>query len=289
MNTAAMLLHRCSPRVWLSRIYGWIARLQHRRLRVWLIKRHMRRYNVSLADAEHNEPQAYLHYEAYITRKLKPEARPLANHENALLAPADGIFLAAGLLEQGQLLQAKQQALSVHHLLGRDIDLSSEFYSGTYFSMLIPDAACHRVHMPCTGTLEAMMYIPGQLWDHRLTIHKSAYLSHSERVIIQFATPHGPMLMILIGSVLAGSIHTVWEANASQHHSANKRRWRYPNPKTEALTFAAGDEVAHFSRGSQVMLLFKHSTLTFMQSTSVIRGQVIAQPEETNDGSQPQQ
>lgn len=289
MNSAAMLLHRCSPRVWLSRLYGWLARRQHGQLRNWLIKRHMQRFNVSLDDAQITDPQEYPHFEAYITRQLKPEARPLAPAQNALLAPADGIFLAAGELAQGQLLQAKQQALSVHQLLGHDIDLSSEFYSGTYFSMLIPDAACHRVYMPCAGTLEAMMYVPGQLWDHRLTVSNGGYLCQSERVIIQFATAFGPMLMILIGSVLAGSIHTVWEANASQQHSRNKRRWRYPNPKTEALEFAAGDEIAHFSRGSQVMILFKQPAINFIQSTSVIRGQMIAQPEEVNDGSQPQQ
>ena len=83
------VLQSLLPQHHLSRAAGWLGHLQSPAwLKNALIKAFINSYGISLKDAEIEKPEEYVHFNAFFTRALKNDARPLA--KSRFVMPADG-------------------------------------------------------------------------------------------------------------------------------------------------------------------------------------------------------
>jgi phosphatidylserine decarboxylase len=156
---------------------------------------------------------------------------------------------------------------TVKDLLGGDDKLAKTFEDGHFCCLYLSPKDYHRTHMPCGGKLQQMIYIPGTLWSVNPTTvnHISELFTKNERVVCLFNTNYGPMVMVLVGATIVGSIKTVWHGvvNPTPRRQATCE-WSY---KQKEIAFQKGEEMGRFLLGSTVILLWPQSTnLVFKQS-----------------------
>ncbi len=88
--TFNVFLQYILPHRALSRVVYWATRWTFAPWKNWLIATIVRNYDVNMAEAAQTDPLAYQHFNAFFTRKLKPNARQADADPTALLSPADG-------------------------------------------------------------------------------------------------------------------------------------------------------------------------------------------------------
>ena len=97
-----------------------------------LIAAFMRSYQPDMADALEPEPRRYSSFNAFFTRALRPEARPIDPDPLRVVAPCDGTLSMAGALTGEELLQAKGHAFTLGSLLGGDASWVKVLHGGAY-------------------------------------------------------------------------------------------------------------------------------------------------------------
>ncbi|EEY23333.1 phosphatidylserine decarboxylase proenzyme [Verticillium alfalfae VaMs.102] len=76
-------------------------------------------FGVNLDEVSEPDLHTYPNLAAFFYRTLKPGARPLDPHPNALLSPSDGRILQFGQIEGGDIEQVKGMTYSIDALLGK--------------------------------------------------------------------------------------------------------------------------------------------------------------------------
>lgn len=203
-----------------------------------------------MSQALEPAPSAYATFNDFFTRALKADARPLGD---GLLSPADGTLSQYGRLQAGQLVQAKGHTYSAQTLLGGDTALAEEFLGGSFATVYLSPRDYHRVHMPVTGTLREMVYVPGRLFsvNEATANHVPGLFARNERLVCIFDTEHGPMAMVLVGAMIVAAIETVWSGQVTPL-SGHPQRMRFGQP----ITLEKGAEMGRFKLGSTVVMCF---------------------------------
>jgi len=125
--------------------------------------------------------------------------------------------------------------------------------------------------MPCDGVLREMIYVPGDLFSvNPLTAANVPNLfARNERVICVFDTEFGPMVQILVGATIVGSIETVWAGGVTPPREGIIKRSTYPAAGEEgAIALEKGQEMGRFKLGSTVINLFAAKQIRFMPNLS---------------------
>lgn len=259
------------PKRLLSRMLGYLASAQAGWLTTWTIKRFVRYYQVDMREAKEPNVENYPTFNAFFTRELKPEARPISDVENSLVLPVDGRVSQVGPIHFDRLIQAKGHDYTVRDLLGGDEQLSREFADGKFVTIYLSPRDYHRVHMPIDGTLRTMVHVPGELFSvNPITAQYVPELfARNERVVTIFDTAVGPMAMVLVGATIVASIETAW-AGTIAPTGGQVSTWQYKEPQPIALK--KGDEMGRFKLGSTVILLFGQDAIDL--SDDVRRGEV---------------
>ena len=242
------------PQHLLSRALGKLAASEIGWLKNLLINAFIRHYGVDLGEAELQSPAAYASFNAFFSRALKPQARPLEDNPAAVASPVDGTVSQLGRLQHERIIQAKGHDYGLLELLGGDPELARYFVDGDFVTLYLSPRDYHRIHMPVAGTLKAMIYVPGRLYsvNPATTERLPGLFTRNERVICLFDTTSGPMAMVLVGAMIVASIETVW-AGLVTLPRRQLHRWRYDQGPIE---LARGQEMARFLLGSTVILLF---------------------------------
>ena len=109
-------------------------------------------------------------------------------------------------------MQAKGHDYSIIDLLGGNTVRAKPFINGHFATIYLSPSDYHRVHMPITGTLREMIYVPGQLFsvNQATAENVSNLFARNERVICIFDTVIGQMAVVLVGAMIVASIETVW-------------------------------------------------------------------------------
>lgn len=269
------------PHHTLSRLIGYLAECQtpwfKNRLIAWFIKR----YQVNMSEALLEDPSAYRHFNDFFTRSLKDNARPLDNSEKAVLSPADGAISQLGNIEHGRIFQAKGHSFSLLELLGGDAERAAPFMGGSFSTVYLSPKDYHRVHMPLTGILREMVYIPGRLFSVNQTTaaHVPELFARNERVACIFDTEHGPMAVVLVGAMIVASIETVW-AGLVTPPRRSLRTYDYSQAARQPITLEKGAELGLFKLGSTAIVLFGPNHVTWdpalQQNSAVQVGQSLA-------------
>jgi phosphatidylserine decarboxylase len=215
-----------------------------------------RQYEVDLSEAREPDLGAYSDFNAFFTRALRPDARPLPEDVDAVVSPADGTVSAIGPIDGGTLVQAKGHTFTVTELLGGDETLASRFHGGQFATVYLSPSDYHRVHIPASGRLREMIHIPGRLFGVAGFSVRAVnrLFARNERVAALFDTARGPMAVVMVGAINVSSIETVWSGVVTPPRGRRVRRWFYRG--NDARSFRRGDEIGRFNLGSTVITLF---------------------------------
>ncbi len=239
----------------LSRV---MSRLTHCENKAWknlFIKQIIRHYGVNMDEALEPDINAYLSFNHFFTRELKPGVRPLTIEKNAIACPADGAVSQAGNITGGEIFQAKGKSYSTTDLLGGSAERAAPFENGLFTTIYLSPKDYHRLHMPLTGTLREMVHIPGRLFSVNTATTNSVpgLFARNERVAAIFDTEAGPMALVLVGAIFVSSVETVWHGVVTPPTNSSVQTWRYEN---NAPTLNIGEEMGRFNMGSTIIVLF---------------------------------
>jgi phosphatidylserine decarboxylase len=245
------------PHHLLSRLIGCAAECRIGWIKNQLITWFAKHYQVNLSEAQIEEPTRFEHFNAFFTRALKDGVRPLDPTPEAILCPADGAVSQLGQIEHGRVFQAKGQSFSAVELLGGDSERASPFMGGEFATIYLSPKDYHRVHMPLTGTLKEMIYVPGRLFSVNQTTAENVpeLFARNERVVCLFDTERGPMAVVLVGAMIVASIETVWAGLVTPPKRVLKT-FRYDEAARVPITLEKGAEVGRFKLGSTAIVLF---------------------------------
>lgn len=269
------------PQHTLSRLMGFLARSEWAPWKEPFIRWFIRHYDVDMTEALDPNPETYSSFNAFFTRALRPDARPLAADPGNLVCPVDGRVSQLGTIDSGQLLQAKGRCFALSELLGGESGRENAFQDGRFATLYLSPRDYHRVHMPVDGDLRSMRHIPGRLFSVSplTTRGVDRLFARNERVVTFWDTAQGPMAMVLVGAIFVASIETVWAGTITPPRGHWVREWRY-EPGQVAL--AKGAEMGRFQMGSTVIILFGPDTIAWDAAigagTRVQMGQALARP-----------
>lgn len=266
-----VLLQYAIPKTALTLAVGWLASKNMGRLTARLITAFCQRYGVNMDEALLPDPARYENFNEFFSRALKPGARPL--DEADYVCPVDGGISQYGAIHDGQIFQAKGHAYSVEALIGGDPLLAETFRQGSFANLYLSPRDYHRIHMPCDGRLVSMTHVPGTLFSVSPACAEGipGLFARNERVVCVFETGRGPMIMVLVGATIVGSIGTVWHGIVNAQRPAEPRQWRY---EPHSIVLRQGEEMGRFMMGSTVIVLFADRDLDFnpaWQPAGVVR------------------
>ena len=248
------------PKLAMTRLAGLVASAEWGSVTTWVIKRFVKRYNVNMSEAAHAEPAHYKSFNEFFTRPLKDGARPLAS--SAWICPVDGAISQCGAIERDQIFQAKGHHYSTCALVGGDAELAAQFQNGQFATLYLSPRDYHRIHMPMAGKLLRMVHVPGDLFSVNPTTARGVpgLFARNERVVCEFETEKGPMVLVLVGATIVGSMATVWHGQVNPPRPGTVREWRY---ESQDVRLQKGEEMGRFLLGSTVVMLFPENSLRF--------------------------
>ena len=258
------LLQLILPHHLLSRIVGALARSETPWIKTTFINLFLKQFKIDLKEAQIEDPDQFASFNAFFTRALKDGARPICEDSAAIVSPADGAISQMGRIRGSDVMQAKGQYFSIYELVGGDSDLASEFINGSFATVYLSPRDYHRVHMPLSGTLREMIYVPGRLFSvNQVTTRQIPDLfARNERAVCVFDSDNGPFAVILVGAMIVAGIETVFAGQVAPQ-PRNIVRTQYP-PRTE-IRLEKGDELGRFLLGSTAILLFPENKASFLQ------------------------
>ncbi len=267
------------PHHFLSRL---MSKFTHCEIKAWknlMISQIVKFYDVDMSEAINPDIKHYASFNKFFTRELKSGVRPITSDNNAIACPADGAVSQAGLIEQGQIFQAKGKSFSALDLLGGNEDRAKPFESGSFSTIYLSPRDYHRLHMPVKGTLTEMVHIPGRLFsvNNATTNAVPGLFARNERVACLFDTEFGPMALVLVGAIFVSSIETTWHGVVTPPTIESVRTWQYQD---NAPVIDKGEEMGRFNMGSTIIVLFGKDKVVwepgFVADKQVKLGEMIA-------------
>ncbi len=272
-----ILLQYLLPQHGLSRLIHRATRIRVRWFKNLIIRAFVRGFRVDMSDARETDPTAYPSFNAFFTRALTAEARPLPDSPTAIASPVDGSVSQSGLTHAGRVFQAKDRDYALAELLG-DPELAAALSGGAFSTIYLAPYNYHRIHMPLDGRLQRMIYLPGRLFSVNAATVRSVprLFARNERVVCCFETAAGPMAMVLVGALNVGSIETVWAGEVAPGHPRRRESADYP---PGGVTLSRGEEMGRFNMGSTVIMMFAPGRVSLdsdlTPAASVVMGQTV--------------
>lgn len=252
------------PHHLISRGTHRLTRIRHSGFKHWFITRFAARFGVDMSEAANPDLSSYIHFNAFFTRALRPDARPVASGIKDVACPVDGAVSQIGAVEAGRVFQAKGQAFTTLELLGGDAKAAAPFEHGQFTTLYLSPRDYHRIHMPLDGTLTRMLHVPGRLFSVNPPTTRAVprLFARNERVACLFDTLAGPMALVMVGAMNVASIETVWAGEVTPPQRLRVQGWDYAGE----IQLAKGAEVGRFNMGSTVILLFGKDRIRWDES-----------------------
>ena len=268
------------PKQLLTVLAGKFANAKLGGLTTAVIRRFVARYGVNMHEAADPDIASYASFNEFFTRPLRKDARPLADAD--FVCPVDGAISQFGAIERDSIFQAKGHSYTITALVGGDAHLAAHFEDGNFATLYLSPKDYHRIHMPCTGCLRRMIYVPGELFSVNPTTARGVpgLFARNERVVCMFDGEPGdglpgPFVMVLVGATIVGSMATVWHGVVNPPRSRTLREWRYDD---RHITLQKGEEMGRFLLGSTVVMLFPKATLNFNPEWQPTRAICMGEP-----------
>jgi phosphatidylserine decarboxylase len=153
-------------------------------------------------------------------------------------------------------------------LLGGNSQTADEFMGGKFATIYLSPKDYHRLHMPVTGTLREMIYVPGDLFSVNQTTAENVprLFSRNERVVAIFDTDLGPMALVLVGAMIVAGIETTWAGRITPF-DRKVRSISYPvqGESQPPLVIEKGEEMGRFFLGSTIVVCFGENKMNWLE------------------------
>ncbi|MFX3681380.1 MAG: archaetidylserine decarboxylase [bacterium] len=165
-------------------------------------------------DADEFDKQAweYKTFNEFFSRRLKPEARPIASGDDVAVMPADGRHLAFQQLENTDGFYLKGQKFSLPELFGSS-EIAEPFTGGSMLISRLCPIDYHRFHFPVAGTPRNSKTINGFLYSvNPIALRRQvAYLVQNKRMLTLVESERfGLVAMFEVGATCVGSIKQLY-------------------------------------------------------------------------------
>ncbi len=202
----------------------------------------VRKYD--LDEDEFLEPaDSYPTFNDFFYRRLKPDARPIAEGADTLVLPADGRHLGIAALDAHEGMYVKGQRFNTVGLLG-SASLANQYRGGVAVVSRLCPVDYHRFHAPVAGRILEQTLINGSFYSvNPIALSRNvSYLWQNKRILTVIETePYGMVSFLAIGATCVGSIRMT--AKVDQ-------------------TVERGDELGYFAfGGSCVVTIFQEGCL----------------------------
>ncbi|MBK7114796.1 MAG: phosphatidylserine decarboxylase [Proteobacteria bacterium] len=257
MSSIGVLLQHVLPHHLISRVVLGFTRVRFRPVKNLITRLFVRGFRPDMSDAVEPDPLAYPDFNAFFTRALRADARPLAGDAGTLASPVDGTVSQLGPIRDGTLLQAKGRVYTLDALLaGAAPAWAPRFHDGSFATIYLAPYNYHRIHMPTDGTLRELWYVPGRLFSVNASAAAGVrdLFARNERLVLLFEGPVGAFAVIFVGALNVGSMATVWHGDVTPRRP--RRACPLPLPPEADRFRARGAEIGRFNMGSTVILLF---------------------------------
>lgn len=189
--------------------------------------------------------EAFSSFNDFFVRKLKAEARPLAQGEKVAIMPADGRYRFVSDVTAQSSFLVKGQSFSLEHFV-QDKKLAKRYQGGSLALCRLAPCDYHRFHFAfdCTPTQARLIQGPLFSVNPIAVCQNIAYLFENRRMVSELDTLHfGKVLAVEIGATSVGTIHQTFVAGRP---------------------YKKGDEKGFFSfGGSAIALLFEKGKIEF--------------------------
>ncbi|WP_038126302.1 archaetidylserine decarboxylase [Thiomicrorhabdus sp. Milos-T2] len=274
------------PKHLLSSGMHWFMQVETPWIKNNVIKLLTKIYGINVSEAADEDINNYPHFNAFFTRALKPEARPIDTTPDSWVSPVDGLISQSSHIEGNKIIQAKCHPYSVEALVGGDISYAKKFNNGEAAVIYLSPKDYHRIHIPVDATLISMTYVPGDLFAvNPATVRLvDGLFARNERLVIRFKNEQGLFCLVMVGAIFVGSMETVWQGKITPEYEPNIQHWDY---EEESIHFTKGDEIGRFNMGSTVVLLTTEGQLPDLgkihADTPIKMGQLLAKyPKSSN-------
>jgi len=265
LDAALTLPQYILPHHLLSKLMFYVTRMPMGKAMPWLLQRFVNLYKVDLESAEHTDLNEYATFNAFFTRALKADARPIADAD--VVSPVDGTISQMGNIDHETLIQAKNHQFNLIDLLGGFQPVAKLFQNGSYCTIYLSPKDYHRIHLPVMARPMDMIYVPGRLFSVNQRTARSVpnLFARNERVICICKTSLGPMALILVGAIFVGSVDMVWEEGIMPNNNRKPQRWQLPDTTPQ---YNKGAEIGRFNMGSTVIVLFGKKHVEWLSELS---------------------
>ena len=241
------LLTNRIPRGALTRLMGWLSRIEHPAVCSACIALWRLFSDLDLSEARKTRFNS-LH--DCFTRELKDGARPIDPDPGSLVSPCDALVGACGTVIQGSVLQAKGFPYPLVDLLG-DADLVRYYQGGEYATLRLTSSMYHRFHAPAECRVVQVDSISGDTWNvNPIALRRIERLfCKNERAVIRCRLPSGALITLVpVAAILVASLRLKF-LDLLLH-----RGYRGPNVIPCSVDLGRGEEMGWFEHGSTIIV-----------------------------------
>lgn len=262
------------PRNGVSYLTGVAARFNWPPLcRPWVMKAFVRLFHID-AEEMRGRLEACRSFEDVFTRRLKKKLRPISG---PLCVPCDG-YLMQSERTDGLVIPAKGVDYSSKDLIFGDFPGDSSFCPWWVSTIYLAPHNYHRVHIPATGTLVAVRYLPGDLWpvNPRFVSRIPKLFCRNERLSFEFRFAEGGRgYLIMVGALNVGRMKSSFVPEWVTNSASRQFKGRARTIQVDSLV-KRGAELGVFMLGSTVVMLFdRQATETLGKGEVMIPGKEV--------------
>jgi phosphatidylserine decarboxylase len=183
-------------------------------------------------------------------RELKEGARPVEPDASVVTSPCDAVVGACGRMQGSTLIQAKGRTYSVEDLV-QDESAARALSGGVFVTLRLRANMYHRFHAPYECRVEAVRYVPGDVWNVNPAAVKRVerlFCRNERAVLWTRLEPSGtPLVLVPVAAILVAGIRLGFIPGPLRARGAAA----IPCD----ATFSKGDEMGWFEHGSTIIVL----------------------------------
>ncbi|MDE8562675.1 phosphatidylserine decarboxylase [Anoxybacillus rupiensis] len=217
----------------------FIAFFTQSRLSAWLIPSYAKIYRINQEEME-KSLNHYKTLQQLFIRKLKEGARPIDEAEDSIISPVDAVIEDIGIISEQKDITVKGKQYSIPEMLGSDA-LAEKYLNGLFVILYLSPSHYHRIHSPISGVVTRQWSLGAKSYPvNRLGLkYGRRPLSKNYRMITEVNSDGKHVAIVKVGAMFVNSIELT-------------------HPHDQLIK---GQEMAYFSFGSTVVLLFEKDSV----------------------------
>jgi phosphatidylserine decarboxylase len=169
-------------------------------------------------------------------RTLKKEARLVDENKNSVVSPVDAVIEDVGTIKETSEMFVKGKLYSIQEMLGNK-QTATKYLNGTYMVLYLSPSHYHRIHSPVEGKIVKQWTLGTKSYPvNKMGLKYGVRtLAKNYRMITEINTTSGHIAIVKVGAMFVNSIEKTHKG----------------------MQLQKGEEMAYFSFGSTVVLLFE--------------------------------